>query len=69
MNCKGCKWLDETSNGGGYCAMVVRSKFFKTMPCTICDGRRAPRIRRPNDKCCELYCHGDFKKRYAKGCV
>lgn len=67
MNCHGCKWLDEVGKkGAGYCCTVVRSKFYRTMPCTIDCGHRAPQIRRQQDDRCELYEAGDFKTRYEK---
>lgn len=65
INCHGCKWLDEVKQkGAGYCAHVVRSKHYYTMPCAIDLGRRAPRIRRPEDQRCELYEFGDFATRF-----
>lgn len=65
-NCHGCKWLDEVKpyKGAGYCAHVVRSKYYDTMQCTIDLGHRAPRIRRPEDGRCELYCPGKFSERF-----
>ena len=70
MNCHGCKWLDETRKGrrkgAGYCCYVVRSKDYRTMPCAIDCGHRAPEIRRPEDERCELYEAGNFKTRYER---
>ena len=65
-NCHGCKWLDEVKpyKGAGYCAHVVRSKHYDTMLCAIDLGHRAPRIRRAEDGCCELYCPGKFSERF-----
>lgn len=67
MNCHGCKWLDEVCKappGSGYCSMVQRSKNYRSMDCAIDCGYRAPEIRRPEDKRCELYDAGDFSTRY-----
>lgn len=51
-NCHGCKWLDETKKGDGYCSMVVISK------------TQDSRVRRPDMVQCELYKHGDWKTRW-----
>ena len=65
MNCHGCKQLDEVKQkGAGYCAYVVRSKDYGTMPCAMDAGHRAPRIRRPEDSRCELYEAGNFATRF-----
>lgn len=67
MNCHGCKWLDEVrgrSPGTGYCCHVRRSALYYDMDCIIDCGGRAPEIRRPKDKRCELYEAGEFATRY-----
>lgn len=67
MNCHGCKWLDETYKGPpgtGYCYHVQQSAFYHDMDCVIDCGRRAPEIRKPENKRCELYEAGDFATRY-----
>lgn len=64
MNCHGCKWLDETKKGEGYCSQVERSANYHTMPCAMNCGRRAPKVRRAIDEPCELYEPGEFATRY-----
>lgn len=67
MNCHGCKYLDEykkTGVGSGYCCHVERSAFYHVMDCAMDLGHRAPKIRRPEDKRCELYEAGDFATRH-----
>lgn len=52
MSCHGCKHLDETRKGCGYCAMVERSK------------KQSEKVRRPEMEPCELYAAGDFARRW-----
>ena len=67
MNCRGCRWLDETRpQGAGYRCTVERSHDYHTMPCVIDCGHRPPEIRRPEDQRCELFEPGDFKTRFRK---
>lgn len=57
MNCHGCKYLDEVKAqpaGSGYCAMVVRSKSY----------RSGKRVRKPEMSSCELYAPGKFEDRH-----